>query len=180
MYTTDIMNCSLALHTTSPSEIEAIIRSIPNKTSYSHDKISNVILKSLNEAILLPLCRIFNQSISEGRFLDLMKLAEVVPLYKSKEMDIILNYRPISLLITTLKVLKKIIYKRVYSYLESNNILYNSQYRFRTNHKCEQVIMELLSRLLHARERGEHSVGIFLDLSKAFDTLNHTVLLLKL
>ena len=134
----------------------------------------------MNEAISLPLCRIFNQSISEGRFPDLMKLAKVVPLYKSKEMDIVLNYRPISLLITTSKVLEKIIYKRVYSYLERNNILYNSQYRFRTNHNCEQVIMELVSRLLHARERDEHSVGIFLDLSKVFDTLNHTVLLLKL
>ena len=99
---------SLALHATSLSEIEAIIRSIPNKTGYGHDKISNVILKSLNEAISLPLCRIFNQLISEGRFPDLMKLAEVVPLYKSKEMDIVLNYRPISLLITTSKVLEKI------------------------------------------------------------------------
>ena len=134
----------------------------------------------MNEAISLPLCRIFNQSISEGRFPDLMKLAKVVPLYKSKEMDIVLNYRPNSLLITTSKVLEKIIYKGVYSYLERNNILYNSQYGFRTNHNCEQVIMELVLRLLHARERGEHSVGIFLDLSKAFDTLNHTVLLSKL
>ena len=171
---------SLALHATSPSEIEAIIRSIPNKTSYGHDKISNVILKSLNEAILLPLRTIFNQSISEGRFPDFMKLAKVVPQYKSKEMDIVLNYRLISLVITTLKVLEKIIYKRVYSYLERNNILYNSQYRFRINHNCEQPIMELVSKLLHPRERGEHSVGIFLDLSKVFDTLNHTVLLSKL
>ena len=85
-----------------------------------------------------------------------------------------------SLLITTSKVLEKIIYKKVYSYLEQNNILYNSQYGFRTNHNCEQAIMELVSRCLHAKERGEHSVGIFVDLSKVFDTLNHTVLLLKL
>ena len=143
---------SLALHATSPPEIETIIRSIPSKTSYGHDKISNVILESLNEAISLLLCRIFNQSIMEGRFPELMKLAEVVPLYKSKEMDIVINYRPISLLITISKVLEKIIYKRVYSFLEWNNILYNSQYGFRTNHNCEQAILELVSRLLHAKE----------------------------
>ena len=143
---------SLALHATSPSEIETIIRSIPSKTSYGHDKISNVILESLNEAISLLLCRIFNQSIMEGRFPELMKLAEVVPLYKSKEMDIVINYRPISLLITISKVLEKIIYKRVYSFSEWNNILYNSQYGFRTNHNCEQAILELVSRLLHAKE----------------------------
>ena len=171
---------SLALHATTPAEIESIIRSMPNKTSYSHDNISNVILKTLCDVVSLPLCRIFNQSILEGRFPDLMKLAEVVPLYKNKEMNIIVNYRPISLLITTSKVLEKIIYKRVYSYLERNNILYNHQYGFRTNHSCEQAIMELTSRLLYAKERGEQSVGIFLELSKAFDTLNHTVLLAKL
>ena len=116
----------------------------------------------------------------EGRFPELMKLAEVVPLYKSMEMDIVINYRPISLLITISKVLEKIIYKRVYSFLEWNNILYNSQYGFMTNHNCEQAMMELVSRLLHAKERDEHSAGIFLDLLKAFDTLNHTVLLSKL
>ena len=116
----------------------------------------------------------------EGKFPELMKLAEVVPLYKSKEMDIVINYRPISLQITISKVLEKIIYKRVYSFLEWNSILYNSQYGFRTNHNCEQAIMELASRLLHAKERGKHSAGIFSDLSKVFDTLNHTVLLSKL
>ena len=95
-------------------------------------------------------------------------------------MDIVINYRPIFLLIIISKVLGKIIHKRVYSFLEWNNILYNSQYGFRTNHNCEQAIMELVLRLLHAKERDKHSTGIFLDLSKAFDTLNHTILLLKL
>ena len=122
---------------------------MPNKTSYGHDSISNVILKAICEAVSLPLCQIFNQSILEGRFPDAMKIAEVIPLYQNKEMDAIINYRSISLLITTSKV-----YKRTYSYLEKNNILYNSQYGFRTNHNCEQAIMELTSKILHAKEWG--------------------------
>ena len=110
------------------------------------------MLKAINKVISMPLCKIFNQSITEGRFLELMKSAEVVPLHKSKEMDIIINYRPISLLIMILKVLEKIIYKQVYSFLEKNNILYQSQYGFRTKHNCEQAIMELTARILHAKE----------------------------
>ena len=123
---------SLALHATTPMEIESIIRAMPDKTSYGHDSISNVILKAICSAVSLPLCQIFNQSILEGRFPDAMKIAEVIPLYKNKEMDAIISYRPISLLITTSKVLEKIVYKRTYSYLEKNNILDNSQYGFCT------------------------------------------------
>ena len=71
---------SLALHATTPAEIESIIRTMPNKTSYGHDSISNVILNAICKAVSVPLCRIFNQSIAEGKFPDAMKIAEVLPL----------------------------------------------------------------------------------------------------
>ena len=95
-------------------------------------------------------------------------------------MDIIINYRPISLLITISKVLEKINYRHVYSFLEKNNLLHQSQYGFRTKHNCEQAILEFTASILHAMEDGAHGASIFLDLSKAFDTLNHHVLLDKL
>ena len=69
-----------------------------------------------------------------------MKQAEVVPLYKGKDMDLMINYRPISLLITILKLLEKVIYRCVYSFLEKENILFQSQYAFRSNHNCEHAI----------------------------------------
>ena len=92
-------------------EIESIMRAMPNKTSYRHDSISNVILKAICEAVSLPLCQIVNQSILEGRFPDAMKIAEVIPLYKNKEMDAIINYRPISLLIQHRRCWKKLCIK---------------------------------------------------------------------
>ena len=138
------------------------------------------MLKQLSTSISYPLQIIFNQSISQGVFPSKMKLAEVIPLYKGKEHDIIINYRPISLLITISKLLEKIIYKRLYLFLETNKILFESQYGFRTKRSCKQAVMELVSRLLQAKDAKKHRTGIFLDLSKAFDTLNHEVLIKKL
>ena len=78
------------------------------------------------------------------------------------------------------KILKKIIYKRVYNYLDKNNILYESQFGFHNKRSCEQAITELLGHILQAKESNHFSASVFLDLSKAFDTLNHDVLLKKL
>ena len=101
-----------------------MIKQLPNKTSYGHDKISNIMLKALCTSIIYPLCHIFNASLLEGIFQEWMKTAEVIPLYKGKDMDLMINYRPISLLITLSKLLEKIMYTRLYGYLESQNILY--------------------------------------------------------
>ena len=92
----------------------------------------------------------------------------------------VINYRPISLLITISKLLEKIVYIRVYSFLEKHNILYNSQYGFCTKHSCEHTLMELCGKVIKAKDQGQHSTALFLDLLKAFDTLNHMVLLKKL
>ena len=121
---------SLVLRETSVMEIEKLINSLPNKTSYGHDKVSNTLLKSLCTAISYPLQIIFNQSIYHGVFPDKMKLAEIVPLYKGKEHDLVVNYRPISLLMTISKILEKIVYCHFCSFLKLNGTLFDSQYGF--------------------------------------------------
>ena len=89
-----------------------------------------------------------------------MKLAEVIPLYKGKEHDKVINYRPISLLITISKLLEKIIYKRLYSFLEKNKILFESQYGLQSKRSCEHAVMEMVSRLLQAKVAKMQSTGI--------------------
>ena len=109
-----------------------------------------------------------------------MKDTEVIPLYKAKEKDLCKNYRPISLLLTISKILEKIMYKRTYDFLDINRQLYNSQYGFRSKHSCENAISELVGHIIKGHERKVHTAAIFSDLSKAFDMLDHQLLLQKL
>ena len=119
-------------------------------------------------------------SLEQGIFPDLMKKAEVIPLYKGKERDLCMNYRPILLLLTISKILEKIMYKRTYDFLDGNRQFYNSQYGFRSKHSCENAICELVGHVVKGHGKKEHTAAIFLDLSKAFDMLNHKILLQKL
>ena len=171
---------SLYLYPTNEIEIKKLIMELPNKASAGHDGISNICLKALGNVICRPLQIIFNKSMMEGIFPNPMKLADVVPLYKSKAKDAPTNYRPISLLITISKLLEKIVYKRTYGFLEKYQILYKSQYGFRKHRSCEQAICELVGEVIKGQDQGMHTAAIFLDLSKAFDSLDHSILLKKL
>ena len=110
------------------------------KSSSRHDNINNIFLKNIENQIVAPLERVFNMSLEKGIFPDLMKKVEVIPLYKGKERELCMNYRPISLLLTISKILEKIMYKRMYDFLDGNGQFYNSQYGFRSKHSCENVI----------------------------------------
>ena len=165
---------------TDTREISYLIKDLLPKNSSGHEKVSNKLLKCLLPALLEPLKIIFNKSLSEGIFPEIMKRADVVPLYKSKNYLDTNNYRPISLLITISKLLEKIIYKRTYTFLDSSNQIYKSQYGFRTAHSCENAVSELVSTIIKGRQDGMYTLAVFLDLSKAFDSLEHEVLLKKL
>ena len=123
---------------------------------------------------------IFNKSIQEGVFPDEMKNADLIPLYKSKEKFLVNNYRPISLLVTISKLLEKVVYTRTYKFLCDTEQLYQSQYGFRSGYSCENAICELVGTIAKHKEQKETSIGVFVDLSKAFDTLNHSMLLSKI
>ena len=171
---------SLFLSPTNQYEIRELIKKLPMKTSSGHDNISNVLLKKLSESVTTPLSIIFNKSLEEGVFPEDMKSADVVPLFKSKDRNECTNYRPISLLLTISKLLEKVVYSRTYKFLEKHNKLYASQYGFREGHSCENAISELVSEIVKRQQEGMYTLALFLDLSKAFDSLEHNVLLKKL
>ena len=171
---------SIYLTPTTSEEIRSLISKLPNKKSSGFDNIDNIILKEIKDCISPKLSEIFNVSMLEGKFPENMKLAEVVPLYKSKEKFFMNNYRPISLLITISKLLEKVIYKHTYSFLQTTRQLCDSQYGFRQGHLCENAISELVGEILKNKENNKFTVGLFLDLSKAFDLLKHSTLLNKM
>ena len=171
---------SIFLNPITEAEINELITDLLPKNSSGYDNLSNKLLKKLLPALVAPLTIIFNKSLTEGIFPEAMKKADVVPLYKSKDNQESNNYRPISLLLTLSKVLEKIMYQRTYSFLESSNQIYKSQYGFRTAHSCKNAICELVSEIIKGKQDGMHTLAVFLDLSKAFDSLEHDVLLKKL
>ena len=98
---------SLVFSETNVTEIEKIMDRLPNKASSGYDGVSNILLKKLGKSLSYPLGIIFNQSIATGCFPDRMKVAEIIPLYKGREEDQVVNYRPVSLLMTISKILEK-------------------------------------------------------------------------
>ena len=171
---------SLFLHPTTPCELLKLMKRLPKKRSSGHDGINNIILKEIDEYICIPMTYLFNEFMTTGVFPDIMKIAEVVSLYKGKARYEVENYRPISLLLTISKLLEKLIYSRVYDFLISSNQLYQSQYGFQRNHACEHAVGEFISEVVKNSQLGKITVGIFLDLSKVFDTFEHSVIYKKL
>ena len=161
-------------------EVSNIVQSLKPKHSSGYDDISNKLIKELHPVILKPFTEVINRSLQEGTFLDDMKRSDTIPLYKTKEKYYTTNYRPISLLLTLSKILEKVVYKRTIKFLDKNELIYNSQYGFRAKHSCVDAVMELTTEILKSRENTLHTISVFLDLSKAFDTLDPKILIKKL
>ena len=171
---------SFFISPTNETEIKSIINSFDTKKSNGPNSIPNCIIKGIKEIIAAPLCNIFNKSFTSGVYPDNFKISKTIPIFKKGSRLETSNYRPISLLSNINKILEKLMHSRLYKFLETFNCIYELQFGFREKHSTNHALISITENIRKSLDDDKLAVGIFIDLQKAFDTVNHSILLSKL
>ena len=163
-------------------EVFRVIKKLVNAKAVGTDAVSSRLLKEANNLISPSLCEIFNCAIKTKTYSDDLNIAKTTPLFKIDDKDDkeeMNNYRPISVIPTVAHVFERLVYNQIYKYLTENNLLSNKQYEFRSLHSTALALSESTSHWLLNMGNGKSNSVIFLDIKKAFHTVNHNILLKK-
>jgi len=164
----------------SESEIRVELQQITKKNKASMERINCSVLSEAAHVLAKPLQYIFNQSLLCGKVPNLLKMAKVIPIFKKGDNRFPENYRPISLLSIFDKIFEKIVCRRILNFWNKHNVIYKYQFGFRKNHSTTLALIEITDNIYKWLDDQYFVMGLYIDLQKAFDTLNHEILLKKL
>ena len=162
------------------TDILTAIDQLKDKNTLDDNGISSSFIKKISFSIAAPLQTIFSKSLEFGYVPDQLKVAKIIPLFKSGDKTSMDNYRPIALLNIFSKILEKIVCNRLSLHLENNNLLSMFQFGFRKGHSTLHPMLHFLNKITTSFEKKEHTIAIFCDLRKAFDCCNHSILFEKM
>ena len=160
--------------------VKKIIANLDTSKSTGVDEINVKLIKNAGDAIIPSITQLINLSLSSGTYPDEWKHAKVLPLYKKGDINAIPNYRPISILPTLSKILEKLVHRQLYDHLVSNNVLSNTQFGFRPGHSTSSALGALTDTWVRAIDSGKIIGALFVDLKRAFDTVDSSIMLAKL
>nr|CAI5860927.1 unnamed protein product [Callosobruchus analis] len=175
-----INNSSIFLRKTTNEEVLEIVSRLKNKHSTGEDHISNITLKRIICFVIEPLTYIINASLEEGVFPDKLKIATIKPIPKKGDSTIIENTRPVSILSSFSKIFEMEMKIRLVSFLEAHSIINPNQHGYQKNKSTVSATFDFIKRILDSLDNGFLAIGLFIDLSKAFDCVNHETLLNKM
>ena len=161
-------------------QLENAFTSLKTNKSLRYDDISDEAVKRVSNEMFVILKHIFNISLAKGVFPDKLKIARVTPIFRKRSNTLVTNNIPISVIPCFSKLLERIMYNRLYKFLAENNILYQMQFGSQNACSTEHAIFQLVNQIIEVVSQGKYTLGIFLDIPKAFDTVNHNILLEKL
>jgi hypothetical protein len=171
---------SFKFQTVSETKVYNLLSSLNPCKSTGIDKIPAKIIRIAAPIIANSLTRIFNTAIYSETVPSEWKLARVIPLHKNGPRNMLNNYRPISILPIVSKVFEKALYGQLYDYFVVNNLLSQNQFGFRQFHSTASALLDSTNEWFINMDRGQFNIAVFLDLQKAFDTINHNILIKKL
>jgi len=179
-YLNEKINTQFYLRNSNCTDIKEIIKSLKNSSSVGFDDISLKLIKPNADMFSIILSPLINMSIRDGYFPSNLKIAKIIPIFKKGSKSNLSNYRPISILSNLSKIFEKFLCERLTEYFQKNNLFYKNQFGFRKFHNTTQALMSVHDFVCNSLNDKKKTMGIFLDLSKAFDTVDKNILLHKL